>query len=72
MTNKLIKADADRIDQFIFENFILNGIRDYTKLLKIDLKSALDVYHWRYAVLRKEHPEKFLLSENDYWNGFYS
>lgn len=72
LASKLIKTDSERIDQFIFNNFIIDGIVEYKKLLNIPLKGAIEIYQWRYSQLREAFPEKFRLSKEEYWKGFYS
>ena len=70
--NQLPTGVAREIDEFIFNNAILKGIKAYMDNLHIGLKEALDLFQWRYDMLRVSSPAKFRNSEENYWAGFYS
>jgi hypothetical protein len=69
---KLEPAEVAKLDNHIFANEILQGIQFLKTSLSVGLHEALLIFHLRYSTLRKTTPEAFLLSEEAYWNGFYS
>lgn len=69
---QLSESCIAEIENHIFKNEILAGIKLIKETLGISLAESLELFSWMHRKLRITRPEEFLQSEQDYWNGFYS
>ncbi|MFF1681623.1 hypothetical protein ACFVYG_36950 [Streptomyces sp. NPDC058256] len=65
-------AAVDVADDLILSKQIIRGLQALREHLCCSLHEALDVFAARYEVLRKERPDDFACSHDEYWVGFYS
>ncbi|MGK4583515.1 hypothetical protein [Kitasatospora sp. HPMI-4] len=70
--------DAEQDDRWIeVDPFILEG-RKIQAMLRIraefgvGIRDGIDLLGWRYEKLRRERPDDFSMSPEQYWDGFYS
>ena len=64
--------DWNVIDPLIFDGSPLLGMITIRKATGCGLRQANELYCDRYRILRESHPEKFRLSHEQHWEGFYS
>jgi len=62
----------NEIDNLIFENYILEGMKKLKENLQISLGDSIFMFSWRYDELVKNSPDNFKSSLETYWKGFYS
>ena len=62
----------NEIDNLIFENCILEGMKKLKETLQVSLGDSIFTFSWRYDELAKNSPENFKSSLETYWKGFYS
>lgn len=70
--SKFSHADAEQLDEHIFQRNILGGIKFIQERLTLTLHQALDVFSDQYQTLRKSKGDRFTTSEEEYWEGFNS
>jgi hypothetical protein len=62
----------ESVDRDILENRIIPALRTIRDTLGCTLHQALDVFAQRYEELRRDRPDDFGLSRDEYGRGFYS
>jgi len=62
----------DELDQYIIENEKLAFLIHIREVTGCEMAEAIQKLGKRYRELKNQYPEKFLLSEDQYWDGFYS
>jgi hypothetical protein len=60
------------IDEEIFAHRTLTAVQGIKNLTGCDLRDAILLLHDRYAELRKMHPDRFTVSDDEYWRETYS
>jgi hypothetical protein len=69
---RLNVSAQEAVDQHIFNNDILTGMRKFKEELSISLPAAMDLYQWRFNFLSEYYPTHFKGDLETYWEGFYS
>jgi len=64
--------DWGTLDEFIFANRKLELLQALRERHSYTLADAIQAFSDRYAVLRAEQSNRFLVPDSDYWSGFYS
>jgi len=64
--------DWNTIDPLIFDGSPAHAMMEVRKATGCGLSKAIDLVSDRYRFLRERHPEKFKVSHEQYWEGFYS
>ena len=59
-------------DRLIFENQKMQYLQRLRQETGCTFRDALEQLYSRYETLREQAPEKFSVSHEDYWDGFYS
>jgi hypothetical protein len=72
MANPIPDGQWAAIDADIVANRMLHALEEIRALAGCSLSEALITFYERYARLRAETPERFALSNRDYWKGFYT
>lgn len=71
--NGTIPPDGwQEIDAAIVADQKLSAIQQIRQQCGCSLREGLQLLAERYARLRKESPERFGCSDQEYWSGFYS
>ena len=72
MSDNLSKEQWDELDQLIIENKKLEFTQLYRKLSGGSLRDGIIAKGERYRYLKEQCPEKFTLTDEEYWDGYYS
>jgi hypothetical protein len=73
ITQGLLADDEwQQISQLLFKRNPLQAVINIKKWSGLGLKEAGDLMYDLYNELRRDHPEKFEVSEEEYWKGWYS
>ena len=72
MTNATQTPDWNKLDELIFADKKLELLTTLRNEHGYPLADAITMFSERYAILRIEQPDRFLVAHSDYWNGFYS
>ncbi|MBM9510132.1 hypothetical protein [Actinacidiphila acididurans] len=62
----------ESVDRDILEHRIISALVTIRETLGCTLHQALDTFVERYEELRRERPDDFALSRDEYGRGFYS
>jgi len=62
----------ESVDREILEHRIIPALVTIRETLGCTLHQALDVFAERYEELRRDRPDDFTLSRDEYGRGFYS
>ncbi|MEV0742994.1 hypothetical protein AB0I51_45375 [Streptomyces sp. NPDC050549] len=62
----------ESVDREILEHRIISALAAIREALGCTLHQALDVFAERYEELRRDRPDDFALSRDEYGRGFYS
>ena len=62
----------ESVDRDILEHRIIPALRTIRETLGCTLHQALDVFAQRYEELRRDRPDDFDVSRDEYGRGFYS
>ena len=60
------------IDALLFANDPLRAARRSREVTGLGLHASGDIMHERYRKLREESPDKFSITNEEYWSGWYS
>lgn len=60
------------VDEHLFNGHPLLALALIRRLGGLGLSQASDVMHGRYGELRRDYPEKFSRSDEEYWAGWRS
>ena len=72
MTNEIQTPDWTTLDELIYANQKLELLTALRNKHGFPLADAITMFSERYAILRMEQPDRFLVAHSDYWAGFYS
>jgi hypothetical protein len=67
-----MKHLPESVDRDILEHRIISALRTIREVLGCTLHQALDAFAHRYEGLRRDRPDDFDLSRDEYGRGFYS
>lgn len=70
--SRLSADQQQEVDELIYGNAILQGIKLLRTYAAIGLKESTVLHSWRYRKLKESNPRKFPRSDEQYWDGFYS
>ncbi len=67
-------ADAQwlAVDEAIFDNNPLLAVKIVRQHTGLGLHAAGDVLHSRYRLLRQRSPQRFTITDKEYWSGWFS
>jgi len=72
MAKELSNEQWAKLDPLIFDGKKLKFCMLFRTYHNVSLKRAIEALGERYTFLRKNYPEKFNPSIDEYWEGFYS
>jgi hypothetical protein len=72
MTNAIQTPDWVTLDELVYANRKLELLTALRNQHGFSLADAITIFSERYAILRIENPNRFLVAHSDYWAGFYS
>jgi hypothetical protein len=72
MNNDISKEQWNELDQLIIENKKLQFNQMYQKLTNCSVRDLIIIKAERYRHLKEVCPEKFKLTDEEYWDGYYS
>jgi len=72
MHNGMTTEQIEALDVLIFYNEKIAFCKFYREFTGESLSNAINALSQRYQYLRECYPEKFTISDVEYWSGFYS
>lgn len=69
---KIKKEKLQELDKLIYGNDKLEYVMQYRKTTGCGIPEAITALTERYKELRKNNPNQFSCSDEEYWKGFYS
>jgi hypothetical protein len=68
----LSEDQLTEIDSLLFANNPLRAVKRIREITGLGVHKSGDIMHERYRELRERYADKFSLTDEEYWSGWYS